>query len=313
VEYVRARPVTAIVLLVVALVVIALASAERTTPRVVAGEPAAAPEVRSFAVIAHHGASAYAPEHTFASYGRALQYGADYIEVDLQMTLDGELIALHDESLDRTTDVEEVFPERSPWLAGAFTLEEIKQLDAGSWFSEEYAGEEVPTLQEVIDLVGDDARLYIETKSPETYPGMEEALVETLDENGLLGTDRVILQSFSPESLQLLRELDDSLFLVQLISPEMVAGEEWESVLDETAEYAAGIGPDKALVDPELVRAAQSRGLVVHPYTVNERAEMLRLLNSGVNGMFTDVPDHLIGILQSRLPVEAPDPGIGRF
>jgi glycerophosphoryl diester phosphodiesterase len=313
VEYVRARPVTAIVLLVVALVVVALASAERTTPRGVAGEPAAAPEVRSFAVIAHRGASAYAPEHTFASYGRALQHGADYIEVDLQMTLDGELIALHDESLDRTTDVEEVFPERSPWLAGAFTLEEIKQLDAGSWFSEEYAGEEVPTLQEVIDLVGDDARLYIETKSPETYPGMEEALVETLDENGLLGTDRVILQSFSPESLQLLRELDDGLFLVQLISPEMVTGEEWEAVLDETAEYANGIGPDKALVDPELVRAAQSRGLVVHPYTVNERAEMLRLLNSGVNGMFTDVPDHLIGILQNRLPVESPEAGIGRF
>ena len=255
------------------------------------------------AVIAHRGASGYAPEHTLASYERALQFGADYIEVDLQMTTDDELIALHDETLERTTDAGEVFPAREPWMAGAFTLEEVKQLDAGSWYGEEYAGQEVPTLQEVIDLVGDEADLYIETKSPEVYPGMEERLLEVLAENDLGGDEGVILQSFSDESLQILREQDGDIPLVQLYSPDMQAEQDeagWEETLDEVAGYADGFGPDKDLVTPELVAAAHERDLIVHPYTVNERADMLEMLNAGVDGLFTDLPDQLISVLQTR-------------
>ncbi|TCJ16469.1 glycerophosphodiester phosphodiesterase [Rubrobacter taiwanensis] len=295
-EYLRTRPATAAVLLAAAVAVVALAAFHQPSPPDLTVTREFEPQ--EFAVIAYRGASAYAPEHTLASYAKALGMGADYIEVDLQMTQDGALIALHDVSLERTTDAEEVYPDREPWIAGLFTLEEIKRLDAGSWFGEEYAGEEVPTLQEVIDLVGRDARLYIETKEPEAHPGMERRLIEVLDENGLLGTDRVIVQSFSPESLQLLRELDEDLFLVQLYSPEMVAGQDREELLDAAAEYANGIGPDKDLVDAGLVQEANRRNLVVHPYTVNERADMLRLLNLGVEGMFTDMPDHLMGILQ---------------
>jgi len=104
-------------------------------------------------VVAHRGASAYAPEHTLASYRLALAQGADYVEQDLAVTSDGVLICLHDETLERTTDVEHVFPDRRPWLANDFTLEEIKRLDAGSWFDPKFAGERVPTFQEAIDLV----------------------------------------------------------------------------------------------------------------------------------------------------------------
>ena len=105
-------------------------------------------------LVAHRGACAYAPEHTLASYRLALQQGADYVEQDLAVTKDRVLICLHDESLERTTDVAEVFPDRAvvdpatgtkQWLVVDFTLAEIKQLDAGSWFDARYAGERIPT------------------------------------------------------------------------------------------------------------------------------------------------------------------------
>ena len=114
-------------------------------------------------LIAHRGASAYAPEHTLTAYRLAIVQDADYVEQDLAVTRDGVLICLHDDSLERTTNVEEVFPERATtdpatgrrqWLAVDFTLAEIKQLDAGSWFDPKFAGERVPTWEEAVAAVG---------------------------------------------------------------------------------------------------------------------------------------------------------------
>ena len=110
--------------------------------------------------IAHRGASAYAPEHTLAAYRLAIVQGADFVEQDLAVTRDGVLVCLHDDSLERTTNVEEMFPERATvdpatgrrrWLAVDFTLAEIKQLDAGSWFDPKFAGERVPTWEEAVN------------------------------------------------------------------------------------------------------------------------------------------------------------------
>src|SRR5215467_13617587 len=121
-------------------------------------------------LIAHRGASAYAPEHTIEAYRLAIEQGADFIEQDLQITKDGVLVCLHDLTLERTTNVEEVFPDRfrvdvsedqSPgdasasapkkhWYVSDFTLGEIKQLDAGSWFNAKFRGAKVPTFQEAI-------------------------------------------------------------------------------------------------------------------------------------------------------------------
>ena len=129
-------------------------------------------------LIAHRGASGYAPEHTLASYRLAIAQKADYVEQDLQITKDGVLVCAHDETLERTTNVEEVFPQRGKdeagkrhWYVADFTLAEIKQLDAGSWFNEKFKGERVPTFQEAIDLVRGKAGLYPETKAPESTPG----------------------------------------------------------------------------------------------------------------------------------------------
>ncbi|KXI82971.1 glycerophosphodiester phosphodiesterase, partial [Bacillus cereus] len=164
--------------------------------------------------IAHRGASAYAPEHTIAAYKLGQQLKGDYIEIDLQMTKDGYLVAMHDETLNRTTN--------GTGLVKEHTLEELKQLKADSSFNEkhpnlakkEYENAKVPTLEEVIEVFGHDANYYIETKSPDEYPGMEEKLLEIINHYEI--QDKVIIQSFSEESLQKIHNLNINIPLVQL-------------------------------------------------------------------------------------------------
>src|SRR6266850_8499622 len=205
------------------------------------GAKSKAPAASRKILVAHRGASAYAPEHTFESYQLALKQGADFVEQDLQITRDGVLVCLHDLTLERTTNVKEIFPTRvreesvsgAPvrhWYVSDFTLREIKQLDAGSWFDPRFKGARVPTFQEAIDLVRGKAGLYPETKAPEVYGklgfDMERLLLDALKKNRL-GTRSaeshtpVIIQSFSGEGLRKLSSmLDTKLPLVLLINEE---------------------------------------------------------------------------------------------
>jgi glycerophosphoryl diester phosphodiesterase len=250
--------------------------------------------------IGHRGASGYTPEHTIPSYDLALRLGADYIEQDLQMTGDGVLVALHDDTLDRTA--------RGPeWdCTGSVitkTLEQTKTCDVGSWFNEtypqyardEYVGLRTLTLEEVFQRYGTGANYYIETKNPEATPGMEEELLRLMDEYGLRkpAAERwqVLIQSFSPASLQKIHALDPSLPLIQLYDEKIRAN------LDAARAYAVGVGPFKGDVDTRLVDAAHARCLHVHPYTVNEEHEMKALIELGADGMFTNFPDRLVEML----------------
>jgi glycerophosphoryl diester phosphodiesterase len=269
--------------------------------------------------VAHRGASAYAPEHTLASYRLALEQGADFVEQDLGLTRDGVLICLHDPTLERTTDVASVFPDRARqvdgvarWFAADFTLAEIKTLDAGTWFEASYQGERVPTFQEAIDLVRGRAGLFPELKAPDLYRergiDMEPLVVAALKANGLdrAGADPhtpVILQSFDEASLRALARDLPSLDRTFLIEPE--AAKRWTSDagLTDIARFATGIGPSKAIVsaDATLVRRAHAAGLTVIPYTFRSssvgrfasvREEMMHfLVEVGVDGLFTDNPD----------------------
>ena len=278
------------------------------------------PKILPKILVAHRGASAYAPEHTLAAYQLALDQGADYVEQDLQITRDGQLVCLHDETLERTTDVETVFPDRFQeegsrrrWYVADFTLEEIQRLDAGSWFRAEFAGTRVPTWQEAIDLVRGHAGLYPETKAPEAYGArgfsMERLVMEVLrrnrlDQPGADPSTPVILQSFSKQSLQILRdELKCQLPLVFLLNSDPDG--EWlqQDGLARIASFANGIGPAKRLIesDPAVVTRAHQAGLTVTPYTFRSsstgsypsvRAEMERFLYTyGVDALFTDNPD----------------------
>ncbi|MFG6178677.1 glycerophosphodiester phosphodiesterase [Halomonas sp. THAF12] len=275
-------------------------------------------DLQDFQVIAHRGASGHAPEHTWPAYEKAREMGADYLELDLHMSADGKLMVIHDDTVDRTTDGEGRVKEH--------TLEALKALDAGSWFNQAhpehaddaYAGAELLTLDEVIDRYGTDVRYYIETKSPERYPELQRALVETLEAEGLVESGSVVIQSFSQDSLQQIHELNADIPLVQLVwyYPEEDGDglAEWTGVTPDPAEisdadfqaiadYAVGIGPNvtyegEDVIDASFVEQAHANGLLVHPYTINDPEEMQRLLDWGVDGMFTNFPDRLKGVME---------------
>ncbi|MCS7078461.1 MAG: glycerophosphodiester phosphodiesterase [Chloracidobacterium sp.] len=273
--------------------------------------------------IAHRGASAYAPEHTLAAYRLALEQGADYVEPDLQLTKDGVLVCLHDATLERTTNVRKVYPDRGRtetvggqsrqvWRVADFTLEEIKRLDAGAWFGPQFAGERVPTFQEMIDVVRGKAGIYPEMKHPARYAAlgfdMPKALLDVLKSNGLdrPGADPqtpVVIQSFDADSLRRLRRLGCRLPLVFLIDDE--APGDWISPdgMRRIRRFADGVGPSKHIVakTPEVVRWARAAGLSVTLYTFKSNAtgnfpdveaEMRHFLyNLGVDAVFTNNPD----------------------
>ena len=255
-------------------------------------------------VIAHRGASGYAPEHTFAAYDRALALGCDYLEQDLQMTSDGVLVCMHDETLNRT-----ITGASGP--VSALTLSELQRHDAGSWFNRAFpaaadpafADERVPTLDAVLARYRERAAFYIETKQPESAPGMERELLRLLEKHDLIEAarteGRVLIQSFSGASLRLIHALDPALPLIQLL-PSGAALR--DAHLREIAGYAIGIGPSFRDVDARFVQSAHSAGLVVHPYTVNMTTDMARMIALGVDGMFTNFADRLIALLPADAP-----------
>jgi glycerophosphoryl diester phosphodiesterase len=297
----------------VSMMAVAAMAAAFAAVLIVAAGPASAakkpPEDAPVLNIGHRGASGYAPEHTIPAYDLALRMGADYIEQDLQLTKDGVLVALHDDTLDRTArPTAESAPGDCTGLVIEKTLAQIKTCDVGTWFNEtypqyakpEYVGLKIPTLEEVFQRYGTGVNYYIETKNPEAAPGMEEELLRLMDKYGLTEPAaakwQVLIQSFSPLSLQKIHALDPSLPLIQLyFGAESSAT--IQATLDVARTYAVGIGPSKSDVDATLVEAAHARCLDVHPYTVNETAEMEALISLGVDGMFTNFPDRLEAVL----------------
>jgi glycerophosphoryl diester phosphodiesterase len=270
-------------------------------------------------LVAHRGASAYAPEHTLAAYRLALDQGADFVEQDLGVTRDGVLVCAHDPTLERTTDVEEVFPDRyrregvrRHWYIADFTLAEIKRLDAGAWFDPKFAGERVPTFDEAIAVVRGRAGLFPELKAPGVYRergvDMEPLVVAALRAHGLdrKGADPktpIILQSFDADALKAIARDLPEIDRTFLIEPGDAPAWTTDDGLKAVAAFATGIGPSKRVLDadPTLAARAHAAGLTVIPYTFRSSAtgrfasvrdEMAHfLMVIGVDGLFTDNPD----------------------
>ncbi|NWK84595.1 glycerophosphodiester phosphodiesterase [Staphylococcus sp. GSSP0090] len=249
-----------------------------------------------FTTIAHRGASGYAPEHTFFSYDRSHNaIGASYIEIDLQMTKDGHLVAMHDETVDRTTN--------GTGRVDQYTLKELKQLDAGSKFNSQnpqyansnYEGAKIPTLDEILERYGTEANYYIETKSPDVYPGMEEKLLDSLNKHHMLNQQslsngHVLVQSFSKESLLKMQGLNSNVPLIRLLDKgELLSLSQQD--FDEIRNYAIGVGPEASDLTKQNVTNLKKAGLLVHPFTVNDPEDMKRLNGYGVDGVFTNYPD----------------------
>lgn len=280
------------------------------------------------ALMAHRGASGMAPEETRPAYLLARELGADYLEADIQRTKDGVLIALHDDDLTRTTNVEEIFPERAKDPVNTFTYAELMQLDAGSWFNKahpewarpSFEGIQILTLKELIDIAEEGHHrpgLYLETKSPELFPGIEKQIVELLNSRGWLSSPapldqeeasleqtplkspnrvdvrsmpgRVIVQSFSEDSLKIFRELAPEIPRVYLFGQKMVdeAGG-FEVMLDRAAALEANVGPSGYMAWPWYTSKVHKRGMIVHYYTINQSWQMWLIHQFGADGLFTD-------------------------
>jgi len=314
------------------------------------------------AVIAHRGASFDAPESTAAAYKLARDLGADYLEMDLQRSKDCVLFALHDNNLQRTTDVATRFPDRKNSPANAFTMAELKTLDAGSWFNTaypdrarpSYAGLKILTLDEIIDIAQGNPLhkpgLYIETKEPKQFPGIERDLKDKLQDRGWLspagsklgksdlavgqGKGKVVLQTFEKSSLELLQkempkvpkilllwvgegsiepkskvtfaesgDKDKATYYARQEPKDKAEFQQW--VEYAKAQGAIGTGPSAALtqggdqsysdlVQPWMNQFTHDQGLLVHVYTIDDAVDYQKVMDAGVDGVFTNRASELL-------------------
>lgn len=314
------------------------------------------------AVIAHRGASFDAPESTAAAYKLARDLGADYLEMDLQRSKDGVLFALHDNNLQRTTDVAKKFPERKDSPANEFTIAELKTLDAGSWFNTAYpdrarpsfVGLKILTLDEIIDIAQGNPLhkpgLYIETKEPKQFPGIERDLKEKLQDRGWLspagsklakselavgqGKGKVVLQTFEKSSLELLEkempqvpkilllwvgegsiepkskvtfaesgDKDKAAYYAKQEPKDKAEFQQWVDYAK--AQGAIGTGPSAALtkggdqsysdlVKPWMNQYTHDQGLLVHVYTIDDAVDYQKVMDAGVDGIFTNRASELL-------------------
>jgi glycerophosphoryl diester phosphodiesterase len=232
-------------------------------------------------VIAHRGASAYAPEHTLAAYDLALQQGADVLEIDVRSTADGELVLVHDETLLRTLG--------DPRRVDALTRDDLAALDAGS---------RPLTLDGFLAHYGRGTRYLVDLKDP--TPAWEPALVATLARHEV--TDLAVVQSFDLPGLRRIHALAPDLPLGALYPREL--GPRLD--LDDVASFACGVGAWHTRIDAALVAGARLRGLTVRAWTVDLPADLERLAALGVDGLITNVPDVAVAIARSTaLPVAA--------
>ncbi|ATH93753.1 glycerophosphodiester phosphodiesterase [Bacillus glycinifermentans] len=241
-------------------------------------------------VIAHRGASGYAPENTVAAFDKARKMKADYIELDVQMSRDGKLVVIHDTTVNRTTDID----SKAPVKVKDLTLKELCKLDAGSYFGPQFTGERIPTFEKVLDRYKGKIGLLIELKEPALYPGIEEKVAAALKKRKMdkPKNGKVIVQSFDFNSVRRIHELLPSVPTGVLTSR---PSDLTDAKLNEFAGYANYVNAHLGNVaaDPTLVGRIHALGMKITPWTVRSRDEVPPLLQAGVDGIVTDYPDYV--------------------
>jgi glycerophosphoryl diester phosphodiesterase len=233
----------------------------------------------SMLVIAHRGASGHAPENTLAAFRRATALGASFIETDLQLSRDARFVAIHDDTVNRTTNGHGKVHE--------LTLADLRKLDAGSWFGSEFTGERIPTLDEILEFARkNDVVFYLELKPTGSWGG-EHSLIGALRQTGEVA--RTVVISFDPSVLEALRRIE----------PTLMTGLLFEGQIDQPLERAVEIGARQLavrgdLVTPALLAEARKKDLQVVCWTVNQPAHMRMLIEAGVQGIMSDYPDRLV-------------------
>jgi glycerophosphoryl diester phosphodiesterase len=264
-------------------------------------------------IVAHRGASSVAPENTLLSAQRAFDLQADQWELDVQESKDGELVLIHDPNFIHTTNAMKVFPMRFFWKVHNFTLEEIKQLDAGSWYlKKDPFGEikkgniltddqdligtaQIPTLREALLFTqAKNWSVNIELKDLSGKPGDSDIVRKTVVLIGEMGmTQQVIISSFNLDYLVQVKQINPNIKTAALVK-------EMEDPLKLLQEIGAdAINPSfKSIKDLTIIQTLRNEGYDVYVWTVNDEATMMTLINAGVSGIITDYPQRLFEVLE---------------
>jgi len=235
-------------------------------------------------LVAHRGASGSAPENTMAAFRLALEMKVHGIELDVHMSRDGAIVVIHDSRVDRTSN--------GRGKVGAMTLPELQSLDAGSWFNAafpqrarpEYACQRIPTLNEVMQLVRNQIRLYIEIKDPDLYPdSLESELLSIVRQHGM--QEHVIFLSFNRGALRKMRELDSAIPTALLVSRPAI-----DPVKAALSLHANGLAVLHSLITPALATKTLRAGLSLIAWTVDKPKDLSRMMAAQVNSIITNYP-----------------------
>ncbi|MEU3902055.1 glycerophosphodiester phosphodiesterase family protein [Streptomyces sp. NPDC045251] len=274
-------------LVVAALTGLALASAATTAQA--DARPSGAPDV-----IAHRGSSGTAPENTAAAIDLAVEQRADFVEIDVQRTKDGRLVNFHDCTMERTTDVEEVYPGRARYRVSDFTWAELRRLDAGSWFHDDYAGEPLITVDEVVSRVKNTRTGLLAEISPcAHHTGIATDFAESLRDK-----PRYVRRALDREQLAVQSFRTDDAREFHALMPDVPIGildadRPTDTELVRLSRWADQVNPQYTVTDQDLVDRVHELGMDINVWTVDEPGAMRTMAGLGVDGIITDFPQSL--------------------
>lgn len=230
--------------------------------------------------VAHRGASAYAPENTMSAFKKGVAQGVDYIECDVHLSKDGKLIIIHDEKLNRTTN--------GSGKVSNFTLEQLKKLDAGAKFHKSYVGEQLITLDELLDEFHYQVGIIIEIKNPKKYPGIEEKVAELVKEYRVAN---IMIQSTDFDSMRIMYELVPHIPIAVLVSHTQhpLSTEQ----LDELSEFVTYFNYNIKYLSEKVVSEIKKRNKQILAWTIKDKRTMSKAVHLGVDGIITDYSDWL--------------------
>jgi len=251
--------------------------------------------LRKVMIIAHRGFSGIAPENTLTAFKKAIEIGADMIELDVLLSKDGELIVIHDKTVNRTTN--------GKGKVSDFNLSELKKLDAGSWFKKHFSGEKIPTLEEVFDLARDKIQINIEIKKDGFNPhkkngGVEEKVVKLIEKYNM--TSQVIVSSFNPLIVQRIKEFNPEIPTALLYQYRINKG--LIKVFNNL--HINAVNPGKRFFTKKTSIEVHQSDLKINIYTINQKREMKKFIKMGVDGIITNYPDRLVDVLEELKKVK---------
>lgn len=265
--------------------------------------PSPVSSLSSVIIVGHRGAAGIAPENTLASFQKALDLGVTAIELDVHLSQDDELVVLHDPTLDRTTD--------GSGAVRNMPLAELKKLNASAKYKGQgiYAIQCIPTLQEVYDLVGKRAQVYIEIKlatDNQRYPGIEQKVIEVVRKNNAVNSTRV--SSFDFATVRQIQTLEPPIGREAIISTAYLRNiglqgkGPVEIAADVAAQGARAVGVEKTYLSPALMSALKQAGLAVGVWTVDDPNDLWKFLDLQVDAVTTNRPDLMLVALKQGRP-----------